>query len=310
MDGIINVLKPPGMTSHDVVSFLRKTFQTRKVGHTGTLDPGVPGVLAVCIGKATRVAEFLTEGTKSYRGIIKFGVTTTTQDGFGEITEVKDASYLKQSDIADCFKKFIGVIEQVPPMVSAVKIGGRKLYELARQGKEIVRPPRTVVIHSLIIKRFTNLGSAHPEVMFDVTCSKGTYVRTLCHDIGQALGCGAYMSYLIRTSSGPFKLMDAYTLEEIDELARKQEVLKALQPIDSALIGFPVILVRESAVKAVINGNKIYPSGLVTEPGEIAQGCLVRLQDKNGSLLAVAEARVEKLGDRKRRVFQPIKVFG
>lgn len=309
MDGIINVLKPPGMTSHDVIYFIRKQLNISKVGHTGTLDPGVPGVLPICVGKATRVAEYVTGGTKGYRGIIKFGQITSTQDAFGEILEVRKAEKLTKQLIEECFEGFVGRIKQIPPMVSAVKIKGKKLYEWAREGQEVIPPARDVDIHSLSIIKFMNLGEKHPEVMFDVVCSKGTYIRTLCHDIGQRLGCGAHMSFLIRTASGPYLLRDAYTLEEILEMVKHDKVSEALLPINSAISNFPAVIVRESAEKSVSHGSRLYPQGIEQCPLSVVEGDLVRLKNKEGKLLALAKVINEEFDVGERQVFQPVKVF-
>lgn len=213
MDGIINVLKPPGMTSSDVVYWLRRGLKTKKIGHTGTLDPGVAGVLPLCVGKATRLAEYLTEQGKAYRAEVTFGITTDTQDAFGKVLQVTSPR-LKRGDLEQILPHFSGRISQIPPMYSAVRKEGKHLYEYARQGMTIERTPREVSIDKLELKEW--IDGEFPKAILDIECSKGTYIRTLSHDLGQAIGCGAHMSYLLRVRSGPFKLSESWTLEEIE----------------------------------------------------------------------------------------------
>jgi tRNA pseudouridine55 synthase len=213
MDGILNLLKPPGMTSHDVVNVVRRALGVKKVGHTGTLDPGVAGVLPICVGKATRLAEFVTGEDKAYRAEITFGIETDTQDSFGQITSRRDGSHLTKGDVAYALLKFQGTISQVPPMVSAIKVKGKRLYELAREGVEVERAPRPITIYRAQLLDFR--PGAHPLAFVDVVCSKGTYIRTIAADLGAALGVGAHMSYLVRTRSGSFTLAEAATLEEL-----------------------------------------------------------------------------------------------
>ena len=214
MEGIINVLKPPGMTSSDVVVWMRRVLKAKKIGHTGTLDPGVAGVLPLCVGKGTRLAEYITEQGKAYLAEVTFGVTTDTQDAFGkEVHQTKPD--LKQSDLERVIPNFLGKIAQTPPMYSAVRKQGKHLYEYARQGLSIERTPREVFIYSLKLVKWYE--GEFPRAILDIECSKGTYIRTISHDLGQALGCGAHMSNLLRVRSGPFKIQDSWTLEEIEE---------------------------------------------------------------------------------------------
>lgn len=277
MDGILNLLKPPGMTSHDVVSAVRRALGVKKVGHTGTLDPGVAGVLPICVGRATRLAEFIAGEDKAYRAEITLGVITSTQDSFGEVLEEKDASHIMQGDVAYMLTRFHGEIMQVPPMVSAVKVGGKRLYELARAGVEVERQARPVTIHKLQLLDFR--PGAHPVFYVDVVCSKGTYIRTLAHDIGAQLGVGAHMSYLVRTRSGPFTLEQAATLEE---LAAGRAAM--LSPA-AALGAMARAKVEPALAEKVKNG--LAPHRLkVTEP----PGTMLALLDQAGELLALAEA--------------------
>ncbi len=214
MDGIINVLKPVGMTSTDVVRWLLRKTKAGKAGHIGTLDPGAAGVLPICLGKATRLAEYHSGQGKSYRAEITLGITTDTQDAFGqELSRI--VPRVSREQFANTLENFLGVIEQEPPMYSAVRKNGRHLYEYARQGIDVAREKRQVEIKRLDLVKWHE--ETLPRVLFDVECSKGTYIRTLCHDIGAALGCGAHMSFLLRLSAGKFTLDSTYTLEEIDQ---------------------------------------------------------------------------------------------
>ncbi len=276
MDGILNLLKPPGMTSHDVVSVVRRSLGIKKVGHTGTLDPGVAGVLPICVGRATRLAEFITGEDKAYRAEITFGVTTDTQDSFGEVTSEKDASHLTRGDVAYMLTRFHGQIMQVPPMVSAVKVAGKRLYELAREGVEVERQARPVTIHKLQLLSFR--PGPHPVAMVDVVCSKGTYVRTLAADLGDKLGVGAHMSHLVRTRSGSYTLADADTLEDL--IAGKARMMSPA----SALGDMPRIAVAGAAAERLTHG--VAPRLSVGHP----DGTTIALLSQDGDLLALAEA--------------------
>lgn len=217
MEGIINVLKPPGMTSSDVVVWMRRILKIKKIGHTGTLDPGVAGVLPICVGKGTRLAEYITEQGKAYIAEVTFGVTTDTQDSYGKVTQ-EASPQLKRSDLERILPNFIGKVSQVPPMYSAVRKEGKHLYEYARKGISVERTPREVSIYRLNLEEWYD--GEFPRAILDIECSKGTYIRTISHDLGQALGCGAHMSYLVRVRSGPFKIQESWTLEEIEEAVR------------------------------------------------------------------------------------------
>ncbi|HWI64775.1 MAG TPA: tRNA pseudouridine(55) synthase TruB, partial [Symbiobacteriaceae bacterium] len=247
-----------------------------KVGHTGTLDPGVAGVLPICVGRATRLAEFIAGEDKAYRAEITFGVTTDTQDSFGQVTGEADAGHVGKGDIAYAITKFQGEIMQVPPMVSAVKVDGKRLYELAREGVEVERQARPVTIHRLQLLDFR--PGPRPTAMVDVVCSKGTYIRTLAYDMGQALGVGAHMSYLVRTRSGPFTLEAAATLEEL--AAGKATMLSPA----AALGAMPRVQVPAAAAERLKHG--VAPRLKVTE----APGVIIALLDGEGELLALAEA--------------------
>ncbi len=249
MDGIINVLKPPGMTSSDVVVWMRRVLKTKKIGHTGTLDPGVAGVLPLCVGKGTRLAEYITEQGKAYFAEVMFGVTTDTQDAFGqEIHQTKPN--LKQSDLEQVLPNFLGKISQTPPMYSAVRKEGKHLYEYARQGLTIERASREVSIYKLeLIKWYEG---EFPRASLDIECSKGTYIRTICHDLGQALGCGAHMSNLLRVRSGPFKIQESWTLEEIEEAVCELKY-SFLLPLEAG-IDLPRVLLATARANAFRHG--------------------------------------------------------
>lgn len=288
MNGFLNLIKPPGMTSHDVVAVVRRTLGVKKVGHTGTLDPGVAGVLPICVGRATRLAEYVAGADKAYRAEVTFGITTDTQDSFGKVTARKDASHLKRGDIAYVLTRFQGEIMQTPPMVSAVKVGGKRLYQLAREGQVVERPARPVTIHRLRLLDFR--PGPDPIAYLDVACSKGTYIRTLAADIGDALQVGAHLSYLVRTRSGQFRLEEAYTLEEL-----AQGKVPLMPPV-VALRDMPQVVLSGRAAERVKHG--VTPKVTVDEP----PATTVALVDGDGHLLALAE--VEELGQvRLRKVF-------
>lgn len=252
MNGIINILKPPGMTSQNVVSYVKRVLKIKKAGHTGTLDPGAAGVLPVCIGKATRVAEYLLNDKKAYRGELEIGLRSDTLDKYG-IVEKVGIPDIDDDDIYRAFSRFRGRIEQLPPMFSAVKQNGKKLYELARQGIEVERKTREVFIHDLSI-----ISIEKNKVMFDVKCSKGTYIRTLCSDIGKHLGSDAIMTFLLRTKTGPYGIEDAVNLYDLDYANRNGELKNVICSTDSALIEYSRVYVDETLSKRVLNGMGFY----------------------------------------------------
>jgi tRNA pseudouridine55 synthase len=215
MDGILVVDKPAGMTSHDVVDFIRRHFKIEKAGHAGTLDPAATGVLVILIGKATKLSSGLTSGDKEYEATLTLGKRTDSGDAEGKVLSESDTAGITEEEIRQAFKSFEGEIEQVPPMVSALRHKGKRLYQLARKGKEVPREPRRVHIKELRIKRVEV-----PEVDFSVTCSKGTYIRKLCDDIGDKLGCGGHLSYLRRTRAGEFTLEKSVLLDKLKSLSR------------------------------------------------------------------------------------------
>ena len=253
MDGVINIYKERGFTSHDVVAVVRKTLNTKKAGHTGTLDPDAEGVLPVCVGQATKLADYIMAERKSYRAEITFGAETTTQDASGEVIEKYDFRF-DENALRNVLKDFIGPQRQLPPMYSAIKVNGKKLYELAREGKEIERKAREIEIYDI---RIVDIFPPDRAVI-DVDCSKGTYIRTLCSDIGKKLGWGAYMSSLIRTASGRFLIEDAVKLDELKEIAKNGGIDSVLITPDRALADYKRITVGKKAEKYLYNGGKIY----------------------------------------------------
>lgn len=255
MDGIFNIYKEKGYTSHDVVAVVRKTLHMKKVGHTGTLDPDAEGVLPVCVGKATKLSDIIMDGRKSYRAVVRLGITTTTEDASGEVLEEKTVDF-DEDKIRKTVADFIGEIRQIPPMYSAIKINGKKLYELAREGKEVERKARTVTIYSIAIRKFLP-----PDAFeIDVDCSKGTYIRTLCSDIGKALGCGAHMASLLRTKTGAFCLENAIRLGELKTLAEEGRTEEALLSMEQALADYADVVVSEQSEKLLYNGGRIRSS--------------------------------------------------
>lgn len=251
MDGIINVLKPTGMTSHDVVSFIRRTLNIKKVGHTGTLDPNAAGVLPICIGKATKVSQYLVDRNKKYRAELTLGQATDTQDKYGQVINESKVN-VSEADIRNVFNSFKGEILQIPPMYSAIKHKGKKLYELAREGKTIERKPRKVVIYDLHI-----INIQDNKILFDVECSKGTYVRTLCRDIGESLNVFGHMSMLIRTKVGRFNICNTFTLDEIHKYCEQDNINKILKPIDFVLCDYKKLTLDDKNFDILTNGGKI-----------------------------------------------------
>lgn len=268
MNGIILIDKPQGWTSHDVVGKLRGILHERRIGHSGTLDPLATGLLVVFIGRATRAVEFAEADRKEYVAGLRLGMNTDTQDITGRIIS-KETDIPDEPEVRIAIERFRGELEQIPPMYSAVKIGGKKLYELARKGESIERKPRHITIFGLEIT-----GRSDNDYILDVVCSKGTYIRTLCHDIGAALGCGGCMSSLRRTKSGVFSVDNAYTIAEIQEAADRGEEEKLLLPIDTLFAGYTKLSVDADSEKKLKNGciiNTSSPDGrfrVYSEDGE------------------------------------------
>ncbi len=255
MDGILNVLKPVGMTSFDVVSLLRRLTSTRRIGHTGTLDPDAAGVLTICAGRATRAVDALTDKDKQYRAELCLGIETDSQDGTGTVRR-SVVPVCTDEEILHAVRGMQGEQLQLPPMHSALKVDGKKLYELAREGKEIERKMRPVnisVCEPLAIHREPD----RIRVLFDVTCSKGTYIRTICHDIGQRLGCGGHMAFLLRTRTGPYRIEDAFTLEALEQASEEGTLAACFLSVDSAFVMYPAVRVDAVVAGKLLNGQTV-----------------------------------------------------
>lgn len=286
MDGIINVYKEAGFTSHDVVAKLRGILHQKKIGHTGTLDPAATGVLPVCCGKATKVCELLTDKDKSYRAVCRLGIETDTQDTTGEVLNQYDISGITEDDIRRCVNEFQGDIMQVPPMYSALKVNGRKLYELAREGKTVERKARPVHIDSIDI---IDIDMEKGVFSMDVTCSKGTYIRTLCHDIGKKLGIAAAMEKLIRTRVSVFRLEDAITLSQIQEMVNESvdEFEKKVVKVDSLFPDCPRLYVNDKGARYLANGNSLKKDDFIDEGIIIKQDQDVLVYDEEKHFKAI-----------------------
>ncbi len=287
MDGVLNVLKPTGMTSHDVVDAVRRLVGQRRVGHTGTLDPGAAGVLVLVLGRATRIAEFLSEADKAYRFEVTFGVATATGDAFGEITSTEDASGLSEEQLADLLPQFLGEIEQLPPMTSAIKVGGVPLYRRAHRGETVAVQPRRVRISRLRLLRFW--PGARPRALLEVECGKGTYVRALARDIGEMAGVGAHASFMLRLRAGRFTLGSSRTLEELSGLQAEGRLGEALLSMDDALADLPAVQLLPGQRLSVLDGLPL-PLFRVPNWQRLPRNVPIRLRDQSG---LVALARVE-----------------
>ena len=291
--GIINVYKEKGYTSHDVVAKLRGIAGQKKIGHTGTLDPDATGVLPVCLGRATKVCDLLTEKDKTYEALLLLGVETDTQDTSGTVLKQGDTSALVVNEVEQAILSFVGEYDQIPPMYSALKVNGKKLYELAREGKTVERKDRRVQIHNIRI-----LEIDLPRVRMEVECSKGTYIRTLCHDIGEKLGCGGCMENLIRTKVSCFELKDSYKLEEIAKIKAEGNLEKVLMPVDALFPQYPQIVVKKKWEKLAYNGNGLPVRAVFYGGQDKSQkpldGEFVRLYDEEGQFLAIYQYTASK----------------
>lgn len=275
VNGILNILKPPGMTSHDVISFVRKTYGLKKVGHAGTLDPAAAGVLPVFLGQATRLLEYAVAADKSYRVELTLGYETDTGDATGQIVRAQDCLMPSVEKLTTVLQSFVGETEQLPPMYSAIKIAGKKLYELARAGQQVELQPRRITIDAIEL-----LHLSARQVLFDVTCSKGTYIRSLCVDIGKKLDCPAVMSFLVRTRVGSFSLSDTRTLEE---LAVDRDA--ALLPPDYALGHLPTVMLSGEQSQAFQHGRAV-----VSQDGDCG---LVRIYHPPHRLIGIGQRNAD-----------------
>lgn len=291
-DGVLIVDKPEGSTSFDVVRRVRNLASGRKAGHTGTLDPIATGVLPICLGEATKLSTFLIDGDKAYEGVIRLGVETDSYDRTGRVLATHDIGHLDEATIVERLESMAGSYWQTPPMYSAVKVGGKRLYELARQGEEVERRPRKVHIETLEARGW---DPEKAELRFFVRCSKGTYVRSLAHELGLALGVGGHLASLRRLQSGPFGIESAVPLHEILEWSpEEREAAKAtkLIPLRDALPHLPQVRVDELRARRVLNGMRLGARDLMhARAPELVEGDRVRIVDTAGNLLAVAEQR-------------------
>lgn len=294
--GILNVYKEKGYTSHDVVAKLRGICKQKKIGHTGTLDPDAVGVLPVCLGNATKVCDMLTDYDKEYIAGLRLGVVTDTQDSSGTVLKEREVK-ASVDEAVKAIYSFRGDILQVPPMYSALKVGGKKLYELARQGQVVERVPRPVTIHEIEI-----LEESMPEFTVRVVCSKGTYIRTLCHDIGEKLGCGGIMASLKRTRVGNFQIKQAFTLSELEALVRKDQLIEHLIPVDRLFDHLPSVTVKQGSLKALKNGNQLKKTEYNWQTEGEPEG-QYRVYSHEGCFFGIYHY------DRRKRLLCPVKMF-
>lgn len=323
MNGILNINKATGMTSHDVVAKIRKLLKQKRIGHAGTLDPAASGVLPICAGQGTRVAEYLSESGKAYQANIVFGTVTDTYDAEGIVVRKASTADLTLAKIEEVLPRFLGAQMQVPPSYSAIKLEGQPAYRRARAGEEVALEARPIVIYSLEI-----IDWIPPMLTLAIECSKGTYIRSLAHDLGVQLGCGAYLDGLVRTRSGPFSLADSITLEQLATAVDDASVQRYLYPVDKALEQYPALLLDAESVERVKHGNAFRtpvegsspagrPQGIAStmddsattlqsrdDPGgPTGDSSLVRVYDESGHFLAIAE------WDAEQKLWQPKKVF-
>ncbi|WP_026497229.1 tRNA pseudouridine(55) synthase TruB [Butyrivibrio sp. WCD3002] len=295
-NGLINVYKEAGYTSSDVVARLRGILKMKKIGHTGTLDPDAVGVLVICVGNGTKLCDMLTDHNKEYIAVCRLGVTTDTQDMSGRVLTESEVN-VSSEKLHETVKKFVGEYDQIPPMYSAIKINGKKLYELARQGKEVERKPRRINIQAITILDESHLQDEHIFTM-EVKCSKGTYIRTLCNDIGEALGCGAAMEHLTRTAVGSFHLETAHTLDQIEQLRDEGRVDEIVASTESLFRDLDYCIVKDDFRKKLENGNGFKVTDLVSEAPEdeqdfvepeklYADGTRVRVYGEDGAFFGI-----------------------
>lgn len=280
---MLNINKPAGCSSHDVVATVRRLVGDRRAGHTGTLDPSATGVLPVCVGRATRIARYLLHAEKAYRAVMRLGEVTDTQDATGRVLQSHLPVQVDRRALAEALRAFEGVIEQTPPMYSALKVGGVRLYELARRGLTVPRAARTVTVREI---RLAAPGIVDRDVTVEIVCSSGTYIRTLCADLGERLGCGAHLLRLERLRAGPFRIEEALTLEALAQAADEGGLEQLGCTLDEALAELPILRCTAETAERVRHGGRFDGHG--GEPA--APGAAVRVHDPAGQLLAVARA--------------------
>ena len=297
-DGIINIYKEADYTSHDVIARMRGILKTRKLGHTGTLDPDAVGVLPVCVGRATKACDMLTDRSKVYEAVLRLGVTTDTEDMSGTVLSEHPVE-VTEEQVVEAVHHFKGDYEQVPPMYSAIKVEGKRLYELAREGIVIERKPRPVTIYELEI-----LEISLPLIRLRISCSKGTYIRSLCRDIGERLGCGGAMEHLTRTRVGEFVIENAITLSQLEEIMREDRVEEYIKPVDRLFLEYPKVKVGNKSEHALLtNGNPLAARKLKIDDQYRVDGQWLRLYDLDDNFIALYTYDTEK-----RRV-KPLKMF-
>ena len=294
MDGVIVIRKEKGFTSHDVVAKLRGILHMKKIGHTGTLDPDAEGVLPVALGKATRLVDMITDKEKTYEAVMRLGVVTDTQDMSGTVLSQTTELSVTEEELCTVVSSFVGDYMQVPPMYSALKVNGKKLYELAREGKTVERKPRPVHFYEIEI-----LDISFPLVRFRVTCSKGTYIRTLCHDIGEKLGCGAAMESLLRTKVGRFTLDDAITLAQTEEAVQEGIIESKILGIEEILAEYPRVCCTKEGDRLLANGNPLVQALVDAQEKK----GWIRMCSSEGSFSGVYQ------WDEKRNRYFPVKMF-
>lgn len=301
MDGVLAIWKAEGWTSHDVVARARRLLGMKRIGHTGTLDPMVTGVLPLCLGRSTRVVEYVQERPKAYEATILLGIATDTEDISGEVIERAKVTNITVDQVRQVLQSFVGEIDQVPPMFSAVKVDGKRLYELAREGKTVERKSRKVTIYDIELLSH-DLNADEPSFRFSVQCSKGTYIRTLCVDIGKALGVPATMSALTRTMSGGITKEQCLTLEQVEEHMNNGTLENMLVASEQAIDHIPMAIVKNEKRRYAIQGQKLYWTD-VTGHQLLEDQSLVRVFDEENVFLGVFEL------DKKNHLVKPIKVF-
>ena len=295
INGVINIYKEEGFTSHDVVAKLRGILHQKKIGHTGTLDPAARGVLPVCAGRGTRLCSLLTDHDKVYETVLLLGVVTDTQDMTGTVLETRPV-HVTEGEIRECIRGFVGEQLQVPPMYSAKKINGKKLYELAREGKTVEREAVPITIYDIEI-----LEMKLPEIRLSIHCSKGTYIRTICNDIGEKLGCGGSMKTLLRTKVGEFLLKDAVTLETVEQYVQEGRIEELVTTPEMVFREAPAAKGLPAADKLLHNGNSIFQTMTENTAMEAADGEQFRMYDSRDVFIGLYQKKGEKLS--------PVKMF-
>lgn len=306
INGVINIYKERGFTSHDVVAKLRGILKQKKIGHTGTLDPDAEGVLPVCLGKGTRLCDMLTDHSKVYEAVLLLGQSTDTQDVSGNVLQEAPV-YVSEEEVREAIMSFVGLYDQIPPMYSALKVNGQKLCDLARAGKEVERKARTVEIYEIQIEEIHL-----PRVRMTVSCSKGTYIRTLCHDIGEKLKCHGCMESLLRTRVGQFLLKDSLTLAQVEAYREENRITEIVMPVDQVFSDCPALKLTKEAAKLGYNGNPFTSTQALTENDQMVEkssdisldgGKWFRVYDPEGVFIGVYAY------DSKRDQFRPEKMF-